>query len=134
MNEISAWFESVGIHPVLGGLLLGALLVFVLMRGRRSGKSTTSFDMALGSQTGLDPGKLVSSLRSSETLVGGAHIHLEYNGKAIDIPPELGDGVMNALRRGNKIEAIKLLRGASGLDLVDAKHFVETMEKSGLLK
>ena len=45
------------------------------------------------------------------------------------IPPE----VKAAMDRGNKIEAIKLLRAATGLGLKEAKDAVEHLEASGSL-
>ena len=50
------------------------------------------------------------------------------------LPPE----VLNALQRGNKIKAIKLLRQSTGLglkeakDLVDAAHIESTPDMTGL--
>jgi ribosomal protein L7/L12 len=44
----------------------------------------------------------------------------------VEISPE----VMAPIRNGNKIEAIKALRNASGLDLKAAKAAVEAIEDS----
>lgn len=41
-----------------------------------------------------------------------------------DLPPSITD----ALRRGQKIEAIKLLREHTGLSLAEAKRMVESMD------
>jgi hypothetical protein len=43
-------------------------------------------------------------------------------------PDSLPAEVVDALRRGNKIEAIKLLRNATGLGLKEAKDAVERIE------
>ncbi|KQU73634.1 MULTISPECIES: ribosomal protein L7/L12 [unclassified Rhizobacter] len=43
-------------------------------------------------------------------------------------PDSLSVEVVDALRRGNKIEAIKLLRDATGLGLSEAKDAVERVE------
>lgn len=40
-------------------------------------------------------------------------------------PPEMPESVVNAIRANRKIEAIKILREARGLDLKEAKHEVE---------
>ena len=45
-----------------------------------------------------------------------------YNEKAVA-------GIADALNQGNKIEAIKLLREATGLGLAEAKTAVEDMER-----
>jgi hypothetical protein len=44
-----------------------------------------------------------------------------------------GPAIVEALRKGNKIEAIKLLRQASGLGLAEAKGMVERFEKGGMV-
>jgi ribosomal protein L7/L12 len=46
--------------------------------------------------------------------------------KATGTPP----GVVEALRRGNKIEAIRLWHKAKGCSLVEAKDAVEALEKT----
>jgi hypothetical protein len=43
----------------------------------------------------------------------------------------IGPAIADALRKGNKIEAIKLLRQASGLGLAEAKSTVERFERAG---
>jgi ribosomal protein L7/L12 len=50
---------------------------------------------------------------------------LAYDPKAA-VPP----GVLDALLRGNKIEAIKLYREATGVGLAEAKAFVEELQAS----
>jgi hypothetical protein len=42
-----------------------------------------------------------------------------------DVPP----GVVDALRRGKKIEAIKSYRETTGVDLRDAKEYVEEIQR-----
>ena len=43
----------------------------------------------------------------------------------MNMSPELPDNVVGAIRAGRKIEAIKLLREARGIDLREAKHEIE---------
>ena len=45
----------------------------------------------------------------------------------------VGPAIVDALRKGNKIEAIKLLRQASGLGLAEAKVLVERYEKGAMV-
>ena len=45
-----------------------------------------------------------------------------------DVPPR----VIDALRRGQKIEAIKEYRGATGVGLKEAKDYVEEIERRGI--
>ena len=44
-------------------------------------------------------------------------------------PAAVPDGVLEALRSGNKIEAIKRYREATGAGLAEAKDFVEGVER-----
>jgi hypothetical protein len=44
----------------------------------------------------------------------------------------LGPAIMEALKKGNKIEAIKLLRQASGLGLAEAKQLLDRYEAAKL--
>jgi len=46
------------------------------------------------------------------------------------IPPDDIARIRAALKNGNKIEAIKLLRAASGLDLAQAKDAIENFERN----
>jgi hypothetical protein len=46
---------------------------------------------------------------------------------------DVGPAILEALRKGHKIEAIKLLRQASGLGLAEAKYMVERYEKGGMV-
>lgn len=45
-----------------------------------------------------------------------------------DLPNEIIDAVRQALFRGNKIEAIKLYREATGLGLTESKEFIDALE------
>ena len=46
----------------------------------------------------------------------------------MNLKPEQRQAIVAALRAGNKIEAIKLCREATGLGLAEAKDFVERLE------
>ncbi|HWP58544.1 MAG TPA: ribosomal protein L7/L12 [Candidatus Acidoferrales bacterium] len=48
--------------------------------------------------------------------------------KAEAAPADVPAGVLEALERGNKIEAIKRYRAVTGVDLAEAKAFVERLE------
>ncbi|MGH7845767.1 MAG: ribosomal protein L7/L12 [Candidatus Binatia bacterium] len=50
-----------------------------------------------------------------------------HDGGAKDLPADVPAGVLEALGRGNKIEAIKRYRAATGVDLAEAKNFVEAL-------
>jgi large subunit ribosomal protein L7/L12 len=56
-------------------------------------------------------------------------VSLVVNGKTLDIGPATMAEIQSLIRAGNKIEAIKGLREASGLGLAEAKTVVESLEK-----
>lgn len=47
----------------------------------------------------------------------------------LSMPPEVLAQIRLAIREGNKIEAIKILRAATGLSLADAKDAIERIER-----
>jgi len=47
---------------------------------------------------------------------------------------QLPPGVVEALRKGNKIEAIKLLRAVSKVGLAEAKTVIDALERHGAQK
>jgi ribosomal protein L7/L12 len=53
------------------------------------------------------------------------HLHVEYR----DNPENTIDpAILEALRRGNKIEAIKLYRAQTNLGLAEAKEFIDSLD------
>jgi hypothetical protein len=46
----------------------------------------------------------------------------------VALPPEIDSEARELVRGGDKIEAVKLVRSATGLDLKDAKDLVDRME------
>lgn len=124
MTEISTWLESIGISPLLAGLILGGLIVWLLKRGGSGAENTLGLSMDTSSS--IAKGRFQTRLTQTED----ARIHLELDGKSIDIPPDVAAEILQHLRDNHKIEAIKRLREATGLGLVDAKNMVEMMEKT----
>jgi ribosomal protein L7/L12 len=58
---------------------------------------------------------------------GGA-VAAEVDGQELDIDPKVLDEVRRLADNGQKIEAIKLLREATGLGLAEAKNVVESLD------
>jgi hypothetical protein len=54
---------------------------------------------------------------------------LKHQGIQFDPYADLPGPVLDALRRGKKIEAIKEYRAATGADLKEAKDFVEELQR-----
>jgi ribosomal protein L7/L12 len=55
------------------------------------------------------------------------HLNLEYADPGSD--PAMSPQVQDALRRGNKIEAIKIYREMTGLGLAEAKDAIDKAER-----
>jgi ribosomal protein L7/L12 len=56
------------------------------------------------------------------------HLHIEYLDPNTD--PVMSPKVQEALRSGNKIEAIKIYREMTGVGLAEAKDVIDKAEKS----
>ena len=59
----------------------------------------------------------------------GGTVTAEIEGQELDIDPAVLDEVRRLLDAGQKIEAIKHLREATGLDLTRAKQVVDSLEQ-----
>ena len=125
MNEITRWFETLGISPLLGGAIVGAIVVFLLTR--RSDRNVPALGTA-AAPSSADR----KSLRQSGVTAAFTQIRIENNGQPIELSPEASSEVMDLLRKGDKIGAIKVLRTATGLGLAESKNMVEAMERSGI--
>jgi len=55
------------------------------------------------------------------------HLHLQYADPGTD--PVASPQIQNALRRGNKIEAIKIYREMTGVGLAEAKSAIDRAEQ-----
>lgn len=102
-DAFGAWFDAFGVPPVLGAFVFGLLLAYAVLprRGERA------------------PATPVVVRRTA----GGPSV--ELGERKIDIPAEV------ALRAasGDKIAAIKALRHAAGLQLIDAKRIVDALAR-----
>ncbi|MGE0748242.1 MAG: hypothetical protein AB7K86_23475 [Rhodospirillales bacterium] len=102
LDHVAAWFAAFGIHPVLGAFAAGALAALVLRPRRRDAAKAP--DAAFTVKPGATSSQIVAP-----------------DGRALPIPPQ----VVHDARNGNKIAAIKALRKAIPMDLVEAKRIVE---------
>jgi hypothetical protein len=59
----------------------------------------------------------------------GAGIKLLVNGNTVEVTPAAMADIQGLIQSGKKIEAIKALRLATGLNLAAAKSVVESLEK-----
>ena len=104
---------------LLIGLMLGMVLGWII------GRQRTLYPNV---QTDETVAVLPSSTQAiSETKSGG--VSLVVNGKMVEVEPAVMEDIQALIIGGNKIEAIKRLRDASGLNLAAAKSVVESLEK-----
>jgi len=68
-------------------------------------------------------------LRALSRLEGKLDALLKHQGIRFDPYSEVPPPVLDALRRGKKIEAIKEYRAATGVGLAEAKEFVEEVQR-----
>ncbi len=74
---------------------------------------------------GIDPKGSVPSLQPSDAFRGTVTTRVVEVNSSDPIFPQ----VMEALQRGNKIEAIKILREAKQIDLTMAKQLVDVLDR-----
>ncbi len=59
-----------------------------------------------------------------------AYCNVSFEGAKPASPPGADPAIVESLRRGNKLEAIRLYRLATKSSLLDAKNAVEALERS----
>jgi hypothetical protein len=122
LKGLSDLFVSVGIHPIIGGFLLGILtcIAFALV------KKAVGIEVHNPTQDELarfrDPNfSSQSTITTKMTFVD--------DGEQNSLPDHVATKVMQALREGKKIEAIKLFKDETGLGLKESKDIIEAMQR-----
>ena len=119
VDSIARAFETIGLHPVLGAFIAGAVIAYVFAR-------RSSRDAAAPGAHGLQTHSAAPSVAFKSIVSNTEDISLTVNGRNINLPRD----VMNLIRAGNKIDAIKVLRAAAGVDLKTAKELVDQLAAS----
>lgn len=83
---------------------------------------------------GVRIGSLEQRLRALSRLEGKLDALLKHQGIPFDPYGEVPHPVLDALRRGKKIEAIKEYRAVAGVDLKAAKEYVEEIQRRASTK
>jgi ribosomal protein L7/L12 len=102
VTDLSDYLISLGLSPLLVGLVAGIIVTLALRRLRGGAEAQTH---TVG--TSSVPIRLSRELSAEQT-----------------------SAVMRALGHGQKIEAIKLIRDATGLGLRESKDLAEQMEQA----
>ena len=101
LDEIAAWLAGHGIHPLLAGLILGGGVALLLRRRRPR-------------TVGDPPRPGAGTIATQASLADGSEVAIPA-------------AVIAAVQRGNKVAAIKALRAAHPMELIDAKRIVDRL-------
>jgi hypothetical protein len=109
---------SVAIGIAVGVVFICVALVLILRGGRGSGRAQAPASA-----------KVTARLLPPDAGAGHERMRIGYTvgGTETIIPAEASADIMEQISSGNLIRSIKLVRDASGLGLVDAKHAVEAI-------
>ena len=118
LDGIAIWLTGVGIHPVLGAFVAGFLLA-VLAR-------TVRASSGVAPNAGMFTSSTVSLAHGSGSLT--------VNGQTVPLEPTVLAAVVETIKSGHLLEAIKLVREKTGLGLAESKLLVDTVAKSALLR
>lgn len=130
MSGISQWFAAQGISPFLGGIICGILLLFVFSRLMRGDKADRSLKLSSG--TGQPAGRSARAMHGVDLRTDHVSISLDNNGQPLKLSAAESAELLEHLRHGRKVEAIKLVRQATEMDLTGAKQLVDALEASGV--
>jgi ribosomal protein L7/L12 len=97
-------------YLIIGLVILGALFLLRAMFGRRP----------------KDP---VAPRKPKMIAMDGGAVAAEIGGEELDIDPAVLDEISKLADSGQKIEAIKRLREATGFGLAEAKEIVESLDR-----
>lgn len=115
IEQFSTFFANLGVPPLVAGLLLGAVFGF-LLRGILSSKPDEA----------ARPVTLPAASPPRATTMFTSAPSLDLGGLSISASAEAD--IRAALQRGSKIEAIKLLREATGLGLKESKDVIDRLD------
>ena len=99
---------------LLAGLALGLLFGWLLGRRSALNQAAPVFEAPSSIQAPAEQ---------------GAAIKLVVNGNTVEVPTDAMADIQGLIQSGQKIDAIKRLRTATGLNLAAAKSVVESLEK-----
>lgn len=117
MQIINELAKSVGISEFLLGVIVGFIIAWIVLPRRSSKK-----DLGIS-----DPHASVFDHSTTEIKISSLDNPVRVSTSNLD--DATTKSIREALERGDKIEAIKILRAATNCDLVTAKSTVEGLEK-----
>ena len=124
---ISELFRSYGIDPLIGGFISGIVLCAFARIGVFRKKNLRDESNAPTSRFGVERKKAQPFSPQSSL-----NVRINVNGEERALDAEEIYDVIEALKRGDKIEAIKRLREKTGLGLSESKQLIEVLERTNL--
>lgn len=120
---------ALGIDPALGGVTIGAVLGWVAcsLRPPPSDSIQTPPTLTVGRPPSVERSPSSTTTTSTST---SHRISIQVDGQEKVLEGETADEFFEALRSGEKISAIRILREATGLGLKESKDLVEAMDVS----
>lgn len=128
LDSIAAWFAGFGVHPVLGGFLVGLVLGLVVRANRTQPTATagmTAFE---------DQARGAGMIQKSTVALEHGVTSLAINGTPVPLAPKAVSEIVETIKSGRLVDAIKLARQETGLGLAEAKLLVDTLAKSPLVR
>lgn len=123
LKSLSDLFQSIGIHPLVGGFLLGVGVCLLLIALKRA----AVFDAANPKTDELARFKNPNAFADSAATRTKVTYHADGADRAL--PDHIAEKVIAALQDGQKIEAIKIFKDATGLGLKESKEIIETLQR-----
>lgn len=117
IEQISGFFADLGVPPLVAGMMVGMVFGFLLRGILKSEASNPPRpgNAAIGSAGAPAP----APMNLSAGMLDFGNLKLLASVEA---------DIRDALNRGSKIEAIKILREATGLGLKESKDLIEALE------
>lgn len=130
-NFLTDQFLALGIDPALGGVTLGAVLGWLAcsLRPKVTDSSKAPFHQTLERPASTEHLPSTSATTSTST---SHRVSIDVDGQEKVLEGEQVEEFFQALRSGQKITAIRILREATGLGLKESKDLVEAMDSSKL--
>lgn len=135
LKVLTDLFDSIGMHPIIGGFILGVLTCsfFSLLRlvlGVEAKKSSADELARFRDPDAFASGTTAPSTSSLNTVSPAnatAKTRLQPYAGAFELPDDLTQLIVQRLSEGRKIEAIKLFKDATGLGLKESKDAIESL-------
>jgi hypothetical protein len=128
LKVASVLFGAIDIPSVLGGFLIGVLLcvgLYLLKRLLRVEVVGMSDDRLSRFR---DPNAFSGDVYTGSTVT--SNLSFVTDSKEHVLPDHVTVQITEALRQGNKIEAIKIFKDATGLGLKESKDIIEALQKT----